>query len=80
MMLTAYGYPLLINNLGVVTNYFYLSHLVIAFVSANSADPDDMSHSVAFHWAFTVCQINRLLLQLVTIRIETTTGYIVFLL
>ena len=30
--------------------------LNIVFVSANSEDPDEMSHHAAFIWVFTVCQ------------------------
>ena len=34
--------------------------LKITFVAANSADPDEMPHNVAFHLVFTVCQSTHL--------------------
>ena len=36
-------------------NSIFLS-LKIVFVLANSADPDEMPHYVAFHLVFAVCQ------------------------
>ena len=38
-----------------ISNKIVFFSLKIVFVSANSADPDEMLHYAAFHLGFTVC-------------------------